>query len=95
MESTLNKYPVEQYCVVMVAPKFFSTKLEVTVDFGEESTLSGQRLEDEAEKIKKFTSVVDALNYLSKAGWQLVNGFSAVHQSKGNISHYVMRKKVR
>jgi hypothetical protein len=43
-------------------------------------------------KLKKFNSVIDALNYLGKMGWKLVNAYPVYNGSSSNIYHYVFKK---
>jgi hypothetical protein len=32
-----NVYATEQYCIVIASPKYFSSKIKISIDFGEES----------------------------------------------------------
>ena len=42
-------------------------------------------------KLKKFNFVIDAINYLGKDNWKLVNAFP-VSSGNGMIYHYVFKK---
>ena len=57
---------VEQYCRLVAINKLFSNKVNIDVDFGDERKFfSDNRLRDEETgRLKKFNTVVDALNYL-------------------------------
>jgi|SRR6185436_1855234 len=85
---------VEQYCRMIVTSRALSTKVNIDLDFGEERRLfTDNRLRDEfTGKLKKFNSVVDALNYMGSQGWSLVNAFSINEQY---TYHYYFRKKFK
>jgi hypothetical protein len=85
---------VEQYCEVTASGKLFSTKVTIDVDYGDERSFwKDHRLKDDDGKLKKFNSVIDALNYLGKAGWKLVNAYPVYNGSSSNIYHYVFKKE--
>ncbi|SEN10005.1 hypothetical protein SAMN05192574_102452 [Mucilaginibacter gossypiicola] len=75
----------EKYCIIKTIKHAFSSKVDITVDFGMEINFS-----KEFETVEKFTSVVDALNYMSAQGWELVNSISS-----GTILelHHIMKKR--
>jgi ubiquinone/menaquinone biosynthesis C-methylase UbiE len=77
----------------MVSPKYFSSKLKITVDFGEDTSATYNYA---TETIKKFSSLVDALNYMAKNGWQVVNGYTVVSTKTAfTEQHFLMKKMVR
>ncbi|CAM3786220.1 hypothetical protein MUGA111182_09640 [Mucilaginibacter galii] len=89
-----NSYAVEQYCIVIASPQYFSSKIKLLIDFGKESgTNYDQQTDNEA--LNTMTSLVDALNYMSKQGWQLISSYTYNDPNKGSLQHYMMRKKVR
>lgn len=85
---------VEQYCEVVATGKLFSNKVTIDIDYGEERSFwKDNRLKDEDGKLKKFNSVIDAINYLGKVGWKLVNAFPVTVGSSGPyVYHYVFKK---
>jgi len=88
--------PREQYCMIIATAKLLSTKVNITVDFGQETKLfafKDQRLKDAEGKVITFNSVIDALNYMSSQGWYLVNAY-ALSEGSGSakVLNYVMRK---
>jgi hypothetical protein len=86
---TTSQKPHEQYCMVLATAKLMSSKVNITVDFGQETKLfsfKDQRLKDEAGK-------VITLNYMSTQGWIFVNAY-AITVSGQNVYHYVMRRPV-
>jgi len=84
---------VEQYCRLVAMNKLLSTKVNIDVDFGQERKFfQDTRMRDEETgKLKKFNTVVDALNYMGSQGWVLVNAFPVVEGSSYSY-HYYFRK---
>ncbi len=84
----------EQYCQVIATERFLSNKVTIDVDYGEARNYwKDHRLKDEDGKIKKFNTVIDALNYLGKMGWKLVNAFPASTGNTPVVYHYVFKKE--
>ena len=85
---------VEQYCEVVATGRLLSTKVTIDIDYGEErSAWKDNRLKDENGKLIKFNSVIDALNYLGKNEWKLVNAFPISSTNEPNVYHYVFKKE--
>ena len=84
---------VEQYCQVVATSKLLSNKVTIDVDYGEERSFwKDHRLKDEDGRFKKFNSVIDAINYLGKQGWKLVNAFPVTDGGSPRY-HYVFKKE--
>ena len=84
---------IEQYCDVVATPRLLSTKVTIDIDFGESrSAWKDNRLKTEEGKLKKFNTIVDALNYMGNNGWQLVNAFPINTGSSSYVYHYIFRK---
>jgi hypothetical protein len=85
---------VEQYCEVIASEVVFSKKVAIDIDYGEgRSTWKDNRLRAENGKLKKFNSLIDALNYLGKDGWKLVNAFPFSPGTGPAVYHYVLKKE--
>lgn len=85
---------IEQYCAVVVTPRLLSSKVTIDIDYGEgRSVWKDNRLKTEEGKVKKFNSVIDALNYMGNNGWQLVNAFPISTGNNTFVYHYVFRKQ--
>ncbi|HEY8687989.1 MAG TPA: DUF4177 domain-containing protein [Chitinophagaceae bacterium] len=85
---------VEQYAEVVATPRLLSSKVTIDIDYGEERSIwKDNRIKTDEGKLKKFNTVVDALNYMGKEGWKLVNAFPYI-SGNGNtqVYHYVFRK---
>jgi hypothetical protein len=70
----------EQYCLLRISSMTFSNKISIDVDFGQERRpLQDNRMKDEeTKKLKRFNSEADALNYMGRLGWKMVNAFPLI-----------------
>ena len=85
---------VEQYAEVVATPRLLSTKVTIDIDYGEERSIwKDNRLRTDEGKLKKFNTVVDALNFMGKEGWQLVNAFPYV-TGNTQVYHYVFKRSI-
>ncbi len=83
---------VEQYCQVIATPRVFSSKVTIEIDFGEErSVWRDNRLKSYDGKLKKFNTVIDALNYMGKDGWIFINAYP-VRSGNSEIYHFAFKK---
>jgi hypothetical protein len=87
---------VEQYCSVKVFWNAFSSEASIAIDDGtkaEALNMFSQRLRDSTNRVVKFKSRVDALNYMGKQGWKMVH---VVSSNTDNTEYvYLFRKEVR
>ncbi|MEP6700157.1 MAG: hypothetical protein ABJA85_02530 [Bacteroidota bacterium] len=85
---------VEQYCEVVATGRLLSNKVTIDIDYGEERSIwKDNRLKDDNGKLKKFNTVIDAINYLGKSGWTLVNAFPVSANNAPMVYHYVFKKE--
>lgn len=85
---------VEQYCEVVATGKLLSNKVTIDIDYGEERSIwKDHRLKEEDGKLRKFNSVIDAINYLGKMEWKLVNAFPVQVGNSPAVYHYVFKKE--
>ena len=85
---------VEQYCQVIATPRLLSNKVTIDIDFGEEKSFwSNNRLKTLDGKLKKFNTVIDALNFMGREGWSFINAYPV---NNGNIEvyHFAFKKLV-
>jgi hypothetical protein len=76
----------------LLTPKLFSNKVTIDINYGEEKSFwRDNRLKSDEGKIKKFNSVIDALNYIGKDGWLFVNAFP-VNIGTSQVYHYGFKK---
>lgn len=82
------------YCELVGMGQLLSTKVTVMVDFGQKTKLfDDTRLKDADGKPIKFNSMVDAMNYMGKDGWQFVQAY-IVTLSNQNIYHWLLKKEM-
>jgi hypothetical protein len=84
---------IEQYCQVIVTPRLLSNKVTIDIDFGEEKSVwADSRIRTYDGKLKKFNTVVDALNLMGKEGWVFINAYPVFN---GNIEiyHFAFKKQ--
>jgi hypothetical protein len=84
---------IEQYCQVIATPRLFSNKVTIDIDFGEEKSFwNDERLRTYDGKLKKFNTIIDALNFMGKEGWTFINAYP-VSSDNTVIYHYAFRKR--
>ena len=84
---------VEQYCQVIATPRLFSNKVTIDIDFGEEkSYFRDTRLKTSEGRLKKFNTVVDALNFMGRDGWKFMNAYP-VTTGGTTIYHFAFKKE--
>lgn len=86
--------PKYVYAQIMGTQKFLSTKVTISVDFGQSrGFFSDTRLRDEKTgQVQSFNSMVDALNYMANDGWEVVQAY-AITVAQQNVYHYLLRRK--
>ena len=83
---------IEQYCEVIATPRLLSNKVTLEVNYGEEKSYwRDTRLKCDDGKLKKFNTIIDALNYMGKGGWTFVNAYP-VKIGDTEIYHYGFKK---
>jgi len=96
---TINDVPLKdidvEYIEIVGTEELFSTKLTIQLDFGQENkawTDKEYQVKNAEGKKIKFNSMIDALNFLSKNGYELIMPF-AVTASNKSTYHYLLRRK--
>lgn len=85
---------VEQYCILSAQQKLLSSKVNITLEMGEKTSVwKDRRLKDEKGSVIDFNNLVDALNYMGKTGWSLVAAFP-VSVGNGQVYEYVFKKRI-
>lgn len=84
---------VEQYAEIVATPRLLSNRVTIDIDYGEEKSIwRDNRLKEDNGRLKKFNSTIDALNYMGRAGWTLVNAFPVFVGTNSQVYHYVFKK---
>lgn len=85
-----------EYLEIVVTSRELSDKVNVEIDFGQDTNFfSGSkqaRIEDEDGKRIKFNSMIDALNFMDKNGFEFVQAY-VVNTDDDTICHYLMKRK--
>lgn len=97
---TVNNIPLKEldvdYILIVGEGKLFSDKVSVKIDFGQNTKYFSSKeemfIKDKDETRIKFNSMVDALNFLSRNGFQFVQAY-AITIGNQNVYHYLMRKE--
>jgi len=83
---------VEQYCQVIATPRLLSSKVTIDIDFGEEKSFwRDTRLKTDGGKLRKFNTVIDAINYMGSEGWIFINAYP-VRMGQTEIYHFAFKK---
>jgi hypothetical protein len=96
---TVNDIPVKDidvdYVQIIGTSKLFSNKLTIEIDFGQEnkffSSDKDTRVKDADGKNMIFNSMVDALNFMTKNGYEFVQAYAFATNNQ-NVYHYLLRK---
>lgn len=83
------------YCELVGTAKFMSNKVRVQVDYGQETSFwkGVSYMKDENGDKIEFNSMVDAMNYFGKQGWEFVQAYT-VTMNNQNVYHWLMKKSV-
>lgn len=95
---TVNDIPIKdidvEYVQIVGTSKMFTTKLTIQIDFGQRTKFfsSGKEtiVKDENGKYLEFNSMIDALNFMSKNGFEFVVA-NIITVGNQNVYHYLLR----
>jgi hypothetical protein len=84
---------IEQYCQVIATPRSLSNKVTIDIDFGEQKSFwRDERHRTYDGKLKKFNTIIDALNFMGKEGWMFINAYP-VNNGTIEIYHFAFKKQ--
>ena len=96
---TVNGVPIKDidvdYMQIVGTSRFMSNKVTIEIDFGQKNkywSAKDTKVKDENGKLMKFNSMIDALNFFSKNGYEFVTAY-AFSVDNQNVYHYLMKKK--
>ena len=85
-----------EYMQIVGTSKLFSTKLTIQIDFGQRTKVFSfgkeTLVKDEDGKNLEFNSMIDALNFMSKNGFDFVNAY-IITMGNQNVYHYLLRNR--
>lgn len=86
---------IEQYCQVIATPRLLSNRVTISIDFGEERSIwRDERLRTYDGRLRKFNTIIDALNYMGRDGWLFINAYP-VTTGTGTVYHFAFKKEFR
>ncbi len=96
---TVNDKPIKEIDVEFVqivgTSKLLSNKLTIEIDFGQENKFwnaDDTQVKDENGKLMVFNSMIDALNFMSKNGYNFINAYTITIGNQ-NVYHYLLQKR--
>lgn len=96
---TVNEIPIREidvaYIQIVGKSNITRTKVSVEIDFGQENNYfsnKDSRIVDENGKNVIFNSMIDALNFFNKNGYNYVDAYT-VTVGSSNVYHYLMKKR--
>lgn len=84
------------YCELLGQGKLFSKKVTVTVDFGQNQWQNNKLVDEDGKKIV-FNSMIDAMNFMGKLGWEFEQAYvitSGSGASAQNVYHWLLSKYI-
>ena len=80
------------YSEIVGTSRFMSTKVTIEISSGQRmKTFSDNRLKDSSGKPIVFNSMIDAMNYMGKQGWEFVQAY-IITESSQNVYHFLLKK---
>ncbi|MFK8045474.1 MAG: hypothetical protein AB8B72_08260 [Crocinitomicaceae bacterium] len=84
-----------EYIQIVGTQRFLNNKVSIDIDFGQENkvlSIRDTQIRDESGRLVVFNSMIDALNFFSKNGYEFVNAY-ALHGENQDVFHYILKKK--
>lgn len=92
---TNDSLRTEEYCLIVGTSQLFSTKVIISIDYGQEARGWGSRnITDSNGELMKFNSMIDALSYMNGFGWEFVSAYPMM-SGQGTCYHFLMRRKYK
>lgn len=90
----INEVEDIQICQLLATQKLFSRKVVITIDYGQNIVwgAEGSRVLGSDGKMRTFNSVMHAINYMEKNGWEFIDAF-VITIADQNVYHYYFRKR--
>ncbi len=95
---TVNGVPLKdidvEFMQIVGISKMLSTKLNINIDFGQYDNIwksKDTQILDENGKKLVFNSMIDALNFMSKNGYDFIDA-NAISMGNSNVYHFLLKK---
>lgn len=85
-----------EYIQIVGTAKLFSKKVNIEIDFGQVDKIfkaKDTQIKDKDGKLTTFNSMIDALNFMNKNGYEFVQAYTITVQNQ-YVYHYLMRRKI-
>jgi hypothetical protein len=96
---TVNDIPIKdidiEYIQIVGSGSFRVGKVDVKIDFGNENkylSTKETRIKDEKGQLLEFNSMIDALNFLSKNGYEFIDSYTIPHEYN-DTCYYILKKR--
>ena len=86
---------IEVFCDLISKKKFLGTEETIMINYGNRDSLwIDKKIYTLMSKdLKKYNSIIDALNYMGSEGWKTINTYSS-SQNSYTIEHYILKKEI-
>jgi len=91
----INDLDIKFCRIVAFNKSAIKAKYVVTIDYGQINKFNNtQIIKGNSQKEEGFSSIIDALNFMVKNGWEYVDSY-AISDSRGHgtFYHYLLKKK--
>lgn len=96
---TVNGVPIKDidvdYMQIVGTSKLMSNKVTIEIDFGQVNkywSREDTQVKDSNGKLVVFNSMIDALNFFSKNGYEFIDA-NAITIGNQNVYHFMLKKK--
>ena len=86
---------IEVFCDLISRKKFLGTDERISINYGNRDSLwiDKKIYTLMSNELKKYSSIIDALNYMGNEGWKTINTYSS-SQNSYTIEHYILKKEI-
>ena len=87
---------IEIFCDLVSTRKFLGTDEIITVNYGSRDSIwkNEKMFSIMPSDLKKYNSVIDALNYMGSEGWTEISSHSS-SQNSYIVKHYILKKEIK
>ena len=96
---TVNDVPIKdidvKYIEIIGSQRSVSSKMNIEIEFGQKGNLIGSnntKIKDENGERVLFNSMVDALNFMDKNGYEYLDSYTTSFNDNSTY-HYILKKK--
>jgi len=87
---------IEVFCDLISKKKFLGMEETISINYGNRDSLwiDNKLYNLISQELKKYNSIIDALNYMGSEGWKTINTYSSSKNSY-TIEHYILKKEIK